>query len=164
MVEGRGFEPPRPFGIRWAEFGPRCPLFGPRRSYHAEENWLGAGFGCSGSSPISFFRYVHARNLGDIERQPNVCGSNIPLLGGRSVINVVYFRGIRLFFNDCARNLANLRWDLSSLAAIAEEALQYDRRSSRRQLWRPLPRHAGRVRFSLDGGRGSEARAPARLS
>ena len=148
-----------------AEFGSRLAHYSAREeASRAEENWLGAGFGCSGSSPISFFRYVHARNLGDIEHQPNVCGSNIPLLGGRSVINFVYFRGIRLFFNDCARKSSKLAVGSSSLAAIAEEALQYDRRFSRRQLWKPLPRHAGRVRFSLDGDRGSEARTPARLS
>jgi hypothetical protein len=89
---------------------------------------------------------------------------DIPLLGGRSVINFVYFRGIRLFFNDCARKSSKLAVGSSSLAAVAEEALQYDRRFSRRQLWKPLPRHAGRVRFSLDGDRGSEAWTPARLS
>jgi hypothetical protein len=77
-------------------------IFGPKEANGAEENWLGAGFDCSGISPISFFRYVQVRNWGDIEPQPNVCGSNIPLLGGRSVINFVYFRGLRLFFNDCA--------------------------------------------------------------
>jgi hypothetical protein len=31
---------------------------------------------------------------GDIENQPNVCGSNIPFLGGQSVINFVCFCGI----------------------------------------------------------------------
>ena len=48
----------------------------------AEENWLGAGFGCSGISPISFFRDVHTLHWGDIEHQPNVCGSNIPSWAG----------------------------------------------------------------------------------
>jgi hypothetical protein len=31
---------------------------------------------------------------GDIENQPNVCGSNITFLGGQSVINFVCFCGI----------------------------------------------------------------------
>ena len=63
MAEGGGFEPPRPFGVRWAEFGPKLGHYSAREEPSVLRELVSPDSAVQVSLCFHFFRYAHANGV-----------------------------------------------------------------------------------------------------